>query len=70
MSHTIAPTSSELRTALDILLRKAAFDGDLAREADERGDYTSAYAYRQRRDKLHASAKLMQDCLAGILPNA
>jgi len=70
MSYTTAPTSSEMRAALDVLIRKAAFDGDLAREADERGDYTSAYAYRQRRDKLHNAAKLMQDCLAGILPNA
>jgi len=69
MSYVIAPNSSELRAALDILLRKAEFDADLAREADERGDYTSGRAYRLRRDKLHASAKLIQDCLAGILPN-
>jgi hypothetical protein len=69
MSYTIAPTAAEMRAARDTLIRKAEFDGDLAREADERGDYTSGRAYRQRRDKLQAAAKLMSDCLDGILPN-
>jgi hypothetical protein len=67
--YEYAPTTAELKTARDILRRKALMDMTFRDDAYHRGDYMSADAYRQRIAKLDAACDLISDCLAGILPN-
>ena len=68
MSYTIAPNATEMSAARDILIRKSRFDMDLAREADERGDYATGHAYRQRAAQIDWAVDMLADCLAGIVP--
>jgi hypothetical protein len=66
--YDYAPTAAELKQARDILRRKALFDVTLRQDADHRGDYATAQAYRQRIAQLDSACDLISDCLAGILP--
>ena len=70
MSYPFAPNAAEMRDARGILLRKAEFDISLAREAEDRGDYATAYAYRQRAARLDRAIDTLTDCLEGILTDA
>ena len=64
---SIAPTPSELQTALSILRRKAMADAQCAREADAQGQGLTADAYWARELGLNCAAELVQDCIDGIL---
>jgi hypothetical protein len=67
--YDIAPTTAELKQARTILRRKALFDMTLRQDAEHRGDYATAQAYRERIARLDSACDLLSDCLAGILPN-
>jgi hypothetical protein len=64
---SIAPTTSELQTALSILRRKAMADAQCAREAEAQEQWTTADAYWARELGLRCAAELVHDCMEGIL---
>lgn len=65
---TIPPTADELRTALNILHRKAVQDYRTSIEYEKRGDFVVAQAYGRRDYDLMSAVALIIACLEGELP--
>ncbi len=63
------PTAAELRSALDIIQRKAAEAEQRGREAEAQEQWVTAAAYRARELGLRDAVKLLTNCLNGELPN-
>lgn len=64
----VPPTADELRTAFNILHRKAVQDFITAIEYEKRGDITVAQAYDKREADLLQAACVVVACLEGELP--